>query len=243
MNLLASEEPEDRPARILTMIQANKTQPDICMSLSSSWIVAMMKSERTGEAWCATINAAPADGELYQKHKEDQAELTSIALIRQVSKIQGALRIFASIPAVGAPYAQDLLGFGVAMQPVLQSLQDKTTDKIKLLRVRGLKVLRSKADADLDDLKKEFLKLDEAPRYYLISVRATVKSHTIAVASTLRPGIFFGTRGAIYYYDSNLFRVLEFDDARELNRFLDRALLRDYRSVNSIWQVACAAPN
>jgi hypothetical protein len=94
----------------------------------------------------------------------------------------------------------------------------------------------------LDDLKEEFAKVKEEPRYYLFAVKATVKSHTIAVVSTLRPGTFFGTNGALYYYDPNLFWVLKFDDASELLRFLDKTLLVDYRGVNSIWELTAAAP-
>jgi hypothetical protein len=140
-----------------------------------------------------------------------------------------------AIPAL----ANETLAIAQSRAPTIQSLESKKTERIKLLRLRHIKVLRSKQPATLADLKEEFLKLAATPRYYLISVKAQARAHAIAVVSTLKSGMLWGTNGAIYYYDPNLKFVVKFDEAQELNLFLERTS-GDYQGVNYIWEVAHA---
>jgi hypothetical protein len=230
---MSSPSPTPHPyASSFAEIEANRYQPDICASLCTEWITRMMISEAEGERWRQNASFAHEHSPFYQRHLQEQADLTSIEQIRAHGLIQKVL------PVLDELYPDAGLALVQARAPVLKDLNDKTTDRLKLIRIRKLKVLRSASPATLGTLTKEFLKLDKNPRYYLISVRAhDGRSHMIAVVSTKSDGVFY-LGGYLYYYDPNMHRVVRWDSRRDLNTFLERTLLSDYQSVNSIWEVA-----
>jgi hypothetical protein len=213
---------------------ANRFQPDICLSLTSEWLTRMMVSASEGKRWCAAAHSAAENDDFYVRHRAEQAELTSAATRANIDRQQRLLQL----PVFTGRYAAEAMALVQARQPIITSLLTKKTDRVKLMRLRRIRVTRSENAATIDTLKTEFMKLSATPRYYLISVRTrTAGSHAIAVVST-KSAWLFGSNGHLYYYDPNLFLAVRWGGRSELNGFLDRSLLTDYASINSIWEVA-----
>ncbi|PAU39085.1 hypothetical protein CKF94_06760 [Vibrio coralliilyticus] len=217
----------------MTLYEANRFQPDICKSLTTEWLGEMMKGSNYGKLWCTHANGATENGEFYQRHHLDQAQLECTQQIQSMKNIQTLLSKTPFIQKHPAEAMSLLSARGAA----IESLSTQKTQKVMLSRVRNMKVVRSTNQIDINGLKAEFSKLDNNKRFYLISVRANSGSHAIAVASSKAKG-FFSPSGYLYYYDPNLKKVVRWRRRTDLKRFLDKSLLSDYRSINGIWQVA-----
>lgn len=225
----------------MKIYEANKHQPNICMSLCSEWLLAMSQGVDNGEHWCKLAFSAVKDDAFYIRHGLEQANLTSTEQLNTLKTQQQFLNMICSPTVTIFPNRylnkEVMKEFLNARKPTIDSISSKKTDKIMLMRHRRLRVLRGTDTEDLNTLKKEFKNLGDEPRYYIISVKAKAsQSHAIGVVST-KKNTFFKS-GHLYYYDPNLNKVVRWDKPEEINTFLDKVLLVDYASINHIWQVA-----
>ncbi|MDD0974513.1 hypothetical protein [Pseudomonas fontis] len=254
---------------------ANAHQPDICLSLTSEWLVHMMTSPDAGLEWCRKASREQEHSAFYTRHLREQAELTSMVVIddaraKQVQreKLEEEMRLkqkdvlqrfedYQRLPVDEQDAAtlegirRDVTVFKTTFQTVLaqelsvvestslitQSLLNKTTDKVKLLEMRRLEVLAVKEPASLKTLGEELQRVEDTPRYYLISVKARADaSHVLGLVSTKSPWLF-GTNGMVYYYDSNLKAMLLSNGRAEMIKTLNKLLDGDYQGINHIWEI------
>lgn len=185
-----------------------------------------------GELWCATAHAATENDAFYQSHCQQQAQLECTEQLKAQKNIQMLL----TQTNFMQNHPNESVALVMARTPAIDSLTSQKTKKIMLMRVRNIKVVRSTDNIDLIGLKAEFNKLSDTTRYYVVQVRANSGSHAIAVVSTKAKGIF-SPSGYLYYYDPNLKKVVRWSSREEMKGFLDKTLLKDYRSINGIWQV------
>ncbi len=216
----------------ITLYDANKYQPDICKSLTTAWLGQMMRGTNYGELWCAAAHAATENDAFYQSHLQQQSQLEC----KDQVKAQKNIQMLLTKTSFGQDYAHEAMALVMARTAPLDSLASQKTKKIMLMRVRNMKVVRSTDKIDLTGLGAEFDKLSSTARYYLISVRADSGSHSIAVVSTKAEGLF-SPKGYLYYYDPNANKVARWSSRADMKGFLNKALLKDYRSINGIWQV------
>ncbi|MFU2049136.1 hypothetical protein [Bordetella hinzii] len=215
---------------------ANRIQPNICLSLSTEWLSQMTLGEGQGQVWCARAHAAAPDDAFYQRHLQEQDELTGVSLMKQLRLQQAVLKAgFAQrYPAEAARMLE-------ASRPVVDELANFTYTKVRLLRLRRMRVARGSYEGtSLEMVQSEFMRLDEVPRYYLVSVSVGTRgSHAIGVVSSKRQGRF-SPGGHMYYYDPNLRSVVQLRSRSDLNDLLAAAVQGDYGPIGKIWELVRA---